>query len=133
VVACRLDSAVVDEKVPLSVFPAPSKTVRATLVVLRNADPQLGQEVDKLIAQLGDPKFSVREAAQERIAEMGPLAITSLLKALNDDDPEIAIRCERILLSQGHQLNVQPAAQGNRLLLQNGRVIVAPAAPAAGR
>ena len=130
VVACRLDAAVMDEKIPLSVFPAPSKIVRVGMVLLRNADPQLGQEVDKLIAQLGEKKFSVREAAHQQIMEMGPLAFASLNKALNHADPEIAIRCERILLSQGQQLGAQVPAEGNRLILQNGRAIqVAPPVP----
>jgi hypothetical protein len=132
VVACRLDPAVMDEKIPLSVFPAPAKIVRVGMVLLRNADPQLGPEVDKLIAQLGDRKFSVREAAHRQIAEMGPLAFASLNKALNHADPEIAIRCERILLSQGQQLDAQsPQQQGNLRIFMNGRAIqVAPAAPA---
>jgi hypothetical protein len=130
VVACRLDAAVMDEKIPLSVFPAPAKIVRVGVVLLRNADPQLGQEVDKLIAQLGDPKFSLREAAHERIVEMGPLAFVSLNKAVNHSDPEIAIRCERILLSQGQQLGAQsPPQQGNRVIFQNG--VAVPVAPRA--
>jgi hypothetical protein len=100
VVACRLDSAAVDEKIPLSIFPAPVKTVRVALVLVRNADPRLGQQVDQLIAQLGDPKYSVREAAQARLLELGPLAFGALNKALSHADLEIVIRAERILLNQ---------------------------------
>jgi hypothetical protein len=100
VVACRLDPAVIDEKIPLSVFPAPARTVRVAMAIVRNLDPQVGNEVERLIAQLGDPRFSLREAAQKRLLDLGPLAFPALNAALNHSDPEIVIRAERILLRQ---------------------------------
>ena len=65
VVGCRLGSPIIDEKLPLSIFPEPTKTVRVAMVAMRNADPQLGSEVDRLIAQLGDKRFAVRESAHK--------------------------------------------------------------------
>ncbi len=105
VVACRLAGPTIDEKIPLSIFPEPAKTVRVAMVLMRNADPQLGSEVDRLIAQLGDSTFRVREAAQKRLTELGPLAFPALNKALNQTDQEVVIRCERILLSQNQTPN----------------------------
>ncbi|REK08608.1 MAG: hypothetical protein DWQ37_19920 [Planctomycetota bacterium] len=122
VVACRLDQAVMDDKIPLSVFPKPSKTVRVGMVLLRDADPQLGEQVQKLIANLGDPKYDVREAAQQRLLELGPLAFPALNKALNSDDPEIVIRAERILLTQNQTPNA--SRQPNR---RSGIIQAAPA------
>jgi hypothetical protein len=100
VVACRLDPAAIDERVPLSIFPVPKKTVRVAMVVAESVDPALGDEVERLIERLGDPKWPAREAAQQRLLEMGPAAFPGLKKATAHDDPEIAIRAERILLRQ---------------------------------
>jgi hypothetical protein len=115
VVACRVDAGLIDEKIPLSVFPEPTKIVRVPIVVLRNADPQLPNEVDRLIVQLGDRKFAVREAAQQRLLELGPLAFPALQKSLNNSDLEIVIRAEWLLLNQNQTPNAPakaPAAAG---------------------
>ncbi len=108
VVACRIGQGTIDEAIPLSVFPEPTKMLRVAMVVQRNADPQLGNEVDRLVTQLGDAKFSAREAAHKRLMELGPLAFATLNKALNNADQEIVIRAERILLFQ----NQTPTPQG---------------------
>ena len=123
VVACRLDPGTIDEKIPLSVFPEPTKTIRVALVIMRNADPQLGNEVERLVAQLGDAKYALREAAQQRLAELGPLAFGTLNKALSNADLEIVIRAERILLDQNQTPN--PPAQPART------AVPPPVAPAA--
>ena len=126
VVACRLSPGTIDEKIPLSVFPEPTKTIRVALVIVRNADPGLGNEVERLVAQLGDAKYVLREAAQKRLAELGPLAFGSLNKALNNADLEIVIRAERILLDQNQTPN--PQAQAGRAAA--GVAVPAPAAQA---
>jgi hypothetical protein len=117
VVACRLDAAQFDDHLQLSIFPEPAKVVRVPLVVMNNADPQLGSEVDQLVTQLGDPAYKVREAAQSRLVELGPLAFPALNKALNHQDLEVVIRAEKILLNQNQPAvgrqgvsNSQPAA-----------------------
>ena len=112
VVACRLDASGIDEKLPLSIFPAPARTVRVALVVMRNADPQLGGEVDRLVSELGDARFATRETAQARLMELGALAFANLNRALNNTDPEVVIRAERILLSQNQTPNPQAAGAG---------------------
>jgi hypothetical protein len=131
IIACRLDAGAIDEKLPLSIFPEPSKVVRVPMVVMRNADPQLGGQVEGLVAQLGDPKYKVREAAQQRLMELGPLAFPALNKALNHNDLEVVIRAEKILLHHNQQAagrqgatNPQPAGSTWGL-----RVPAAPAAP----
>jgi hypothetical protein len=135
VVACRLERAVIDEKVPLSIFPAPAKTVRVAVVFMHNADPRMGDEVDQLVAQLGDAKWSVREAAQKRLLELGPVAYPGLQKALGSSDPEIVVRSERILLRQNQSLQGGAAPrQGVRgagaVIRLNGAVVPAAPAPA---
>jgi hypothetical protein len=110
VVACRLDPGTIDAKIPLSIFPEPTKTIRVALVIVRNADPELGNEVERLVTQLGDAKYAIREAAQKRLMELGPSAFGSLNKALSSADLEIVIRAERILLNQNQTPNPQPQA-----------------------
>jgi hypothetical protein len=80
---------------------------------MRNADPQLGSEVDRLVAQLGNAQYAQRQAAQKRLTELGALAFARLQKALEDSDAEIVIRAERILLQQNQTPNPQakPAAK----------------------
>lgn len=126
VVVCRPSVSLLDEKVPLSIFPEPAKIVRVPIVVMRNADPQLGSEVDRLVAQLGNPSYAERQTAHKRLTDLGPLAFARLQKALEDSDPEIVIRAERILLQQNQTPNPQakPAAKA----AVNGQFV--PAAPA---
>jgi hypothetical protein len=127
VVVCRPSAAAIDENVPLSIFPEPAKIVRVPIVVMRNADPQLGSEVDRLVAQLGNPSYAERQAAHKRLTELGPLAFARLQKALDDGDPEIVIRAERILLQQNQTPN--PQAKGGQRVIVNGQFVPA-AAPA---
>jgi hypothetical protein len=117
IVACRLDGGAIDEKIPISVFPVPTKIVRVPLVVVRNADPHIQQEIDALVAGLGDADYARREAAETRLIELGPLAFDALKKGINHADMEIVIRSERILLKQNQQAagrqgtsNAQPPA-----------------------
>lgn len=53
--------------------------------------------VAKLIPELGDDDFNVREQAQAKILEFGELAANEVRKGCKSKDLEIAIRCLRIL------------------------------------
>ncbi|MBI3839434.1 MAG: hypothetical protein HY288_16060 [Planctomycetia bacterium] len=110
VVLCRLDPGVIEEKIRLSIFPEPVKTVRVAMVLMRNVDPQFGSEIERLVTELGHAKYSVRERAQKRLMELGPLAFGPLYKALTNSDLEIVLRAERILLNQNQSLTAQPQA-----------------------
>jgi hypothetical protein len=109
----RLPAATLDEKAPLSVYPEPSKTVRVGLVLVRNLNPRIRDDIDATIARLGDPKYSEREAAQKRLLEFGSLALPALKKSLKHADPEVVLRCERLLLEQNQAIDGSaPALQG---------------------
>ncbi len=54
-------------------------------------------EVKKLIDQLGDEKFEVRENATKELTRLGPTAVPGLRLALEHKDPEIRMRSRRIL------------------------------------
>jgi HEAT repeat protein len=57
----------------------------------------LAEEAKKLVGQLGDDAFGVREAAAKRLAEIGRPAVPALREGLKSDDPEIRLRARRIL------------------------------------
>jgi hypothetical protein len=103
IVACRLEPSTQDAELPLSIFPVPEKVVRAPLLVVRNVDPQLPQQIDQLIAELGAGNFAQREKAEKQLTQFGSRAFEPLQKAINDKDLEIVIRAERILLNQGQK------------------------------
>jgi len=54
--------------------------------------------VERLIKQLGDPSFTVRENATQSLAELGILAQQGLKRALVNPDLEIRMRAHRVLL-----------------------------------
>jgi hypothetical protein len=58
--------------------------------------PPAGDEIDRLIAQLGSDSFQVREAATRQLQQRED-AIPALRRALQSPEPEIARRAESIL------------------------------------
>lgn len=56
-----------------------------------------GRTVDKLIVDLGDKSWDVREAAQKRLIEIGESAQPALQAATKSDDPEVRTRAEAAL------------------------------------
>ncbi len=104
IVLCRLPPEAIEERLPLVAYPAPRKTVRAGLMVIRNIDPKIKDEVQKLIADLGSAEYKEREDAEKRLTELGRLAIPALKTALKSGDLEIVFRAERILLAQNEKL-----------------------------
>ncbi len=112
IVACRLDPAAIDAELPLSVFPVPEKIVRVPVLLVRNVDPDLPRQIDRLIAELGAGNFIHREEAEKRLTLFGSRAFEPLQKAINDKDMEIVIRAERILLNQGQKAAGRQGATG---------------------
>ena len=64
-----------------------------------------------LIAKMGDSKYKEREAAMQRLMELGPLAFPALKQALANPDAEIAMRAERVLLDQKQSVDIPDAAK----------------------
>jgi hypothetical protein len=109
-VVYRLDPAELDRLLPLEVTPLPRKTVRVGIVVARNVDPAVGDEVDQLVKQLGADDWDAREAAYKQLAELGPAARPKLQAALNSKDLEVAWRAERLIQAS----EAQPAGPRRR-------------------
>ena len=105
----RLDAAELDRMLPLEVTPTPRKTVRVGLVIARNLDPAVGDEVDQLIKQLASADWEQRELASKQLAELGPAARPKLQAALQQKDLEVVWRAERLL--QATETKPNPAAR----------------------
>src|SRR5438094_479090 len=57
-----------------------------------------GREVERLIRQLGDPRFARREAASKALAKVGEPALAALRKAAaSSDDVEVRLRAARLV------------------------------------
>ena len=97
----RMDDAELDRLLPLDIVPQPAKIKRFALVIVINADPSGGTEIDDLIKQLGDEDWSRRDAAYHTLAGMGPAATEKLTAASKNSDLEIAWRAERLLALSG--------------------------------
>jgi len=94
----RLDPAELDRLIPLEVVPQPTDVVRVGLVIVKNIDPAIADEVDQLITQLGDNDWAKREEAQKQLASLGAAAKPKLeAAARTTKDLEIVYRCERLL------------------------------------
>jgi hypothetical protein len=79
-------------------FPPPRKLVRVALVVDHGVDPRLQDRARTLVKQLGDASPKVRETAEARLRDLGPVAVPALEDALLEKDIEIVFRAERLLL-----------------------------------
>ena len=104
-VAFRLSPDAVAEETPLVVDPEPAKSVRVTLVVVRNMDPKIIADLQSLVGQLGSARYKERETAEKSLRELGSLAFPALRQAAKHADAEIAFRAQRILLDQQQSLN----------------------------
>lgn len=93
----RMGPAELDALIKLEVIPEPRKVTRVALVIVRNIDPALVEQLDALIAQLGDDDWNKREAAQKKLAQVGGLAKPKLEAALSHKDLEVVWRAERLL------------------------------------
>jgi hypothetical protein len=93
----RLDEATIEELVPLEVFPSPRKQVRAAFIIVSDMDPTLILEIKKLVTQLGADSWTKREAASERLKQMGNSCRSQLSEAAKSKDAEVAYRAENLL------------------------------------
>jgi len=73
-------------------------------------------EIERLVTELGDPDYAVRETASDRLASLGHDAADALLTAAEvSDDLEVALRA-RWLANPGSPLRGSDPAEATRLL-----------------
>jgi HEAT repeat protein len=83
-------------------------------------EKSLGQ-IDKLIEQLGAPKFEVREAALTALVRLGPAAMSALRQALQNPDLEVRAAARRGLQRIDEQESKsEPVVAAVRLLVRRG-------------
>ena len=70
----QMDAAELDKLLPLEIVPQPKKISRIALVIVTQIDPAIGDDLDRLIAQLGNPDWKLREAAMSEIRKLGNIA-----------------------------------------------------------
>ncbi len=104
IVLAHLSREAIDDAVLLEVFPPPKKTVRTALLVIHGIDPRLQDRAKSYVKQLGDDSYKVREAAEAKLLELGPVSVPSLEDALKDKDVEVVFRAERVLLKLHRQV-----------------------------
>jgi hypothetical protein len=98
IILVHLSRPAIDEVSLLDVFPPPKKIVRTALLVVHGVDPRLQDRARTLVLQLGDQSPKVRETAESKLAELGPVAVPALEDALINKDVEIVFRAERLLM-----------------------------------
>jgi hypothetical protein len=104
-----MDQAEFDHLLPLDVVPEPRTIQRIGIVIVRNADPNAGSDVDDWIAQLADPDWSKRDEAYQALAKIGPSALVKLQAATKSKDVEVVWRAEKLIATMG-----QGKPQGGR-------------------
>jgi hypothetical protein len=62
-----------------------------------NAPKATPEEIDRLVEQLGDARFRVREQATQKLIKIGRPAVPALRKAMESQDVELKMRAQRIL------------------------------------
>lgn len=87
----------IDEHIELIITPEPDQTIRTAIIVVNNVDPDLGSQVQALIADLDSDQWIKRDRAQRQLTALGQAAIKQVQPLRNSKDPEIAFRARQIL------------------------------------
>jgi hypothetical protein len=94
----RLPQSEYDRLLPLTVNPKPEKVVRVMLGHQPRCEPELAEQVQKLIEQLSAREFPQRVAAQKQLSAIGKAALPYLNRALKDaSDPELKMRLTKLM------------------------------------
>ena len=95
----RIKQETYDEWIPLDIVPSPEKLVRVGLVVHHHLEPELEQNVTRLISELGSDEYAVRANAEYQLSSIGGAAFESIKKLTDSTDVETAARA-RILVKE---------------------------------
>lgn len=93
----RVPQKTYEQWLPLTCIPKAKKTVRVGLIVHYHLEPELEENVNALIKQLGSQKFNIRSSAEKELRDIGGAAFPFLEKELANLDPEIRARCKQML------------------------------------
>jgi hypothetical protein len=105
VILFRVPQGTIDEWMPLEVDPDNTKITRVALVMCFKVDPLIRDEVKQLVEQLADDVYAKREKAEQKLRDLGRMAIPALKEAAKSSDPERVVRAERLLIRQNEKLD----------------------------
>ena len=105
VILFRVPQGMIDEWMPLEVDPDNTKITRMALVMCFKVDPLIRDEVKQLVEQLADDAYAKREKAEQKLRDLGRMAIPALKEAAKSSDPERVVRAERLLIRQNEKLD----------------------------
>ena len=105
VILFRVPQGMIDEWMPLEVDPDNTKITRVALVMCFKVDPLIRDEVKQLVEQLADDAYAKREKAEQKLRNLGRMAIPALKEAAKSSDPERVVRAERLLIRQNEKLD----------------------------
>ena len=95
----RLPQAEYENRLPMTLTPRAESLVRVGLVHHSHCEPDFEAQVRKLVKQLDDAEFDVREAAQKKLRAMGPPAAIHLARLLkNETSVEVRRRVVELLI-----------------------------------
>ena len=99
----RLPQATYDDWIPLHFRPAPKELKRIGLVVHKHLEPELAESVGRLIKELGDSEYEVRQNAEHQLREIGGAAIFYVRQATKSKNVETAARAGKLLEKLNNQ------------------------------
>jgi hypothetical protein len=88
-----LPRTMVDSIIPIQITPAPDQLERVMVGRVEVLTPDRERQIESFVSQLGDRKFTTREAATEGLARLGRIGEPALRRVANTTkDPEVRAR-----------------------------------------
>ena len=93
----RISQATYDEWIPIATKPKAFKTKRVGWIVHHHLEPELQQNVKRMISDLGSTDYQKRKLADDGLREIGGPAMEQIRQAMDTASPEVRLRCKKIL------------------------------------
>src|SRR5262245_42005959 len=84
-----------DEETVRSAGLATDGAALAEFLRRRTPGEKARENIEKLVGELGHPRFKVRESASRELVVIGPAALVPLRRALQSGDREVELRAKR--------------------------------------
>ena len=91
----RLPQFEYDTRLPLTVKPKPTTTIRVGLIYHGHLEPDFAERILELVKQLNSERFAERDAATKKLLQIGPAALVQIQRFRDRKDLSTEVR-ERI-------------------------------------
>jgi hypothetical protein len=91
----RIPQSEYDGRMPLTVTPKPTSTVRVGLIFHGHLEPDFAERILEMVKKLDAERFADREAATKKLQQVGPAALVQLQRLRNNKELSVEVR-ERI-------------------------------------